>query len=117
MESSRIRKLKKNDGINMSIEESVYKLKTKYLEPSYGIKMSRPYKDYDPEDIVRSSDLTVVHKEGKTINPDDYVIISKEEYIARLEAAKYQGKLELLNEIFDDNPDQTCITGCNIKME
>lgn len=116
MESSRIRKLKKNDGINMSIEESVYKLKTKYLEPSYGIKKRLNIPE-NIEDFITQSDLILERKDGKPIDIDDYVIISNKEYIARLKAAKYQGKLELLNEIFDDNPDQTCITGCNIEME
>ena len=99
----------------MSIEESVYKLMQKYREPSYGIKKPRPYKDYDPEDIVISSDLTVVHKEGKPINPDDWVIHSKENYMKTITAVKYQAKLELLNEIMEDNPDNCCISGCNIK--
>ncbi|MBQ2653283.1 MAG: hypothetical protein IJF83_06995 [Methanobrevibacter sp.] len=100
----------------MSIEESVYKLKTKYLEPSYGRKMRLDIPE-SIEDFITQSDLILERKDGKPINIDDYVILSKEDYIARLKSSEYHGKLELLNEIFEDNLDNTCITGCNIEME
>lgn len=99
----------------MSIEETVYELKNKYLKPSYGVK--KKIKNVNPEDVIIQSDLILQRKDGKAINTDDYVILSKEDYIARLQASEYRGKIDLLNEIFEDNPDDTCITGCNIEMK
>ena len=62
------------------------------------------------------SDLILQRKDGNPINIDDYVILSNKDYYNRLEAARLNAKLELLNEIFEDNPDKCCITGCNIDM-
>lgn len=98
----------------MTIEESVYKLMEKYRQPSYGIKKRLNIPE-NIEDFITQYDLILERKDGKPIDIDDYVIISNEDYIARLKAAKYQGKLELLNEIMEDNPDNCCISGCNIK--
>lgn len=99
----------------MSIEETVYKLKNKYQERSYGVK-SYLNIEKDPEDILLQSDLTLLRKDTmEELNMDDWVVLSKEDYINRIKNAKYTGKLELLNEILEDNPDKCCITGCNIK--
>lgn len=99
----------------MSIEETVYKLKQECMEDSYGCKkeLKTPY---DIEDYIIQSDLILERKDGKPINIDDYVILSNEDYKTRIESAKLTGKLELLNKIFEDNPQHTCISGCNINI-
>ena len=98
----------------MSIEDTVYSLKEKYQKHSYGIKV-KGYISDNPDDWIIQSDLILQRKDGKPINIDDYVILSNKDYNNRLEAARLNAKLELLNEIFEDNPDKCCISGCNIK--
>ena len=100
----------------MSIEETVYKLKEKYLQQSYGqkIKMNN---NIAIEDIL-PRDLILLRKDNKEeLNIDDWTVMRNEDYYKRLEAVRYDAKIELLNEIFEDNPDNCCITGCNINME
>ena len=99
----------------MSIEDTVYSLKEKYQKHSYGIKV-KGYISDNPDDWIIQSDLILQRKDGKPINIDDYVILSNKDYNNRLEAARLNAKLELLNEIFEDNPDKCCITGCHIDI-
>ena len=101
----------------MSIEETVYNLKEKYQKHSYGIKVKGGHISDNPDDWIIQSDLILQRKDGKPINIDDYVILSNEDYNNRLEVAKLTAKIEVLNEIFEDNNDKCCITGCNIEME
>ena len=99
----------------MSIEKTVYKLKEKYQKHGYGIKVKRDIPD-NLDDWIIQSDLILLRKDGKPINIDDYVILSNEDYNQRLESARHGAKIELLNEIFEDNPNECCISGCNIQI-
>ena len=100
----------------MSIEDTIYKLKEKYQKHSYGIKVKSDNQD-NFDDWIIQSDLILQRKDGKPINIDDYVILSDEDYNNRIKNARLDAKLELLNEIFEDNFNNCCITGCNINME
>lgn len=94
----------------MTIEDTVYKLKEKYLKQTYGVKINSKYDDI--EDVIIKSDLIINHKDGRQLNQDDWVVFEKDDYIKRINAERYIGKLELLNEIFEANPDACCISGC-----
>ena len=99
----------------MSIEDTVYKLRKKYLEPSYGVK-SRIDVDPDDELPLIQNDLIILRKDTmEELDMDDWVVKTKENYIKRLKSERQSAKIELLNEILEDNPDKCCITGCNIK--
>ena len=103
----------------MSIEDTVYSLKEKYQKQSYGIKHKIDVSETVEEYLLKNpiqSDLILQRKDGKPINIDDYVILSDKDYNNRLEVARLNAKIELLNEIFEDNTDKCCITGCNIDM-
>lgn len=91
----------------MSIEETVFKLKDKYLKQSCDKKYGS--ERCNPKYIIIQSDLTIQRKDGKPINRDDFIIKYKKDYVASLKAAEYKGKMELLNEIFEDNPEYTSI--------
>ena len=102
----------------MSIEDTVYSLKEKYQKHSYGIKHRIDVPETMEEYLLKNplqSDLILQRKDGNPINIDDYVILSNKDYNKRLEATRLTAKIELLNEIFEDNPDKCCISGCNIK--
>ena len=99
----------------MSIEDTVYKLRQKYLEPSYGVK-SRIDVNPDDELPLIQNDLILLRKDnGEELDMDEWVVKTKEDYIKRLKSERQSAKIDLLNEILEDNPDKCCITGCNIK--
>lgn len=81
--------------------ETILKLKDKYTDYSYGVKLNG---EYNPE-----------HKDYMWFN--DNIILTKEEYYKKLEYMKLQGKIELFDEIFSNTPDLCCISGCNQKKE
>ena len=89
----------------MSIENTVYKLRQKYLEPSYGVKS----RIADELPLIQN-DLILLKKDNmEELDMDEWVVKTKEDYIKRLKSERQSAKIELLNEILEDNPNKCCI--------